>query len=225
MRRTILSGAILAILAFCLAGIHVASVADEVEDPTEELLKATPVTTGGQNVEQADEAEQQIAEPLDDAQRIEAMLKAIREIEKQHNIDEHALQFTEQVQKWLAEEEEEPEINEFQRRVAEQRERLSHPDFRPQAKKLLAAALRIRLMGIAAENLKAAEMHELARQVMEKADAMEHELREAKKQLAKSMHEAQADRQENESDIVQELRDEIERLRKEVRELQQKIEK
>lgn len=143
MRRTSLSGAILAILSFCLAGIHVASVADEVEDPTEELLKADSVTTGMQNVEQADEAQRQIAEPLDDAQRIEAMLKAVREIEKRHNIDEHALKFTDQIQKWLAEEKKEQETDDFQRSVADQRERLSRPDFPPQAKKLLAAALRI----------------------------------------------------------------------------------
>jgi hypothetical protein len=96
---------------------------------------------------------------------------------------------------------------------------------RAQVEKLEVASRRIHHIRVAAENLKMAEMHDLARQLMEKAEVMEREVQEAKQRLAAEMHEAHVHRAEELPDVVRELRAEIERLRADVKELRQKIEK
>ena len=68
-----------------------------------------------------------------------------------------------------------------------------------------------------------AEAHDLAHQLMEKAEAMEHEVQEGKKRLAAKMQKAHGG--EHGPDVVRVLKEEIERLRAEVKELRQKVEK
>lgn len=97
------------------------------------------------------------------------------------------------------------------------------PAFHPQAEKLEAAARRIHHMRVAAENLKLAEAHDMAHQLMEKAEAMERELHEGKQRLAAEIHNSQH-RQEG-LDIVRDLRAELEQLRLEVKELKQQVER
>jgi hypothetical protein len=97
------------------------------------------------------------------------------------------------------------------------------PEFRPRAEKLAEAGRRIHHLRAAAQNLKMAEAHDLARQLMEKAEGMEREVQEGKKRLAAEMHTAHGE--EHGPDVVRELRGEIERLRAEVNELRQKLEK
>jgi hypothetical protein len=97
------------------------------------------------------------------------------------------------------------------------------PQFQAQAEKLASASRSIHHLRVAAENLKMAEAHDLARQLMDKSAAMERELEEAKKQLAAEIQKTQgADRG---SEAIRELKQENERLRAEIRDLRQKLEK
>lgn len=98
-----------------------------------------------------------------------------------------------------------------------------HPAFQPQAEKLEATARRIQHLRAAAEHLKLAEAHDLAHQLMEKAEGMERELREGKQRLAEQMHSNH--RREEDSELVRELRSELERLKVEMKELRKRIEK
>lgn len=88
--------------------------------------------------------------------------------------------------------------------------------------KLERAAQRLRHLREAAENLKLAEAHDLAHEVMKQADAQEQQVAEIKRDLA-AQHERK--HPEHPSPQVEELRSEVERLRAEVRELRQAIEK
>jgi len=80
-------------------------------------------------------------------------------------------------------------------------------------------------MRVSAQNLKIAEAHDLAHQLMKKAKAMERDLQVGKQRLAAAMQEVQSHQGEQMPDIVRELRAEIERLQVEVKELSQKGEK
>jgi hypothetical protein len=97
------------------------------------------------------------------------------------------------------------------------------PAFHPQAEKLETFARRIHHMRVAAENLKLAEAHDMAHQIMEKAEIMERELHEGKKRLAAEINNSHH-KQEG-LDIMRDLRAELEQLRHEVKELRQQVEK
>jgi polyhydroxyalkanoate synthesis regulator phasin len=88
---------------------------------------------------------------------------------------------------------------------------------------LEAATRRIHHLRVAAQNLKMAEAHELAHEIMKKAESMERDVQERKKRLAAEIQKAHGG--EHGPDVVRELRAEIERLRAEVKELRQKVEK
>jgi len=96
------------------------------------------------------------------------------------------------------------------------------PEYRPQAEKLEAVARRIHHIRVAAENLKLAEAHDFAHQLMEKAEVMERELQEGKQRLAAEMQKLQGVKDGPE--IGRDLRAENERLRSEIKELRQKVE-
>lgn len=97
------------------------------------------------------------------------------------------------------------------------------PQFQAQAEKLAAAGRTIHHLRVAAENLKMAEAHDLARQLMDKSAAMEREVEEAKKQLAAEIQNTQGG--DRGSDAIRDLKLENERLRAEIKELRQKLEK
>jgi hypothetical protein len=116
----------------------------------------------------------------------------------------------------------ERELDQVRSRHAEPMER---PEIRAQIEKLEIAGRRIHQMRVAAEHLKAAEQHDLAHEVMKKAEAMERDVHAAKKRMAAEIHEAQGRREYQMPNIVRELREEIEQLRAEVRELSERIER
>lgn len=97
------------------------------------------------------------------------------------------------------------------------------PEFEAQARKIEEAGRRIHHMRVAAENLKAAEIHDVAMQLMEKAEVMEREVVEAKERLAGEMERrGKPDPRDAE---IRELREQNERLRDEIRELRQNLER
>jgi len=122
------------------------------------------------------------------------------------------------------------------RRGAADRERSPSPSG---MERLEAVARRIAHLRQAAEHLKQAEAPELAADLMKKAEAMEHKLREAKERMAEEA--AERERQESSprkapeaesrgrersggADPMRKLMAEIESLRAEVRELRQAVE-
>ena len=88
---------------------------------------------------------------------------------------------------------------------------------------LEAASRRILYLRLAAQNLKQAEAHDLALQLMEKAEAMDRDVQEGKKRLAAEMQKVHGG--DSGPNILRELKEEIERLRAEVKELRQEVEK
>lgn len=101
------------------------------------------------------------------------------------------------------------------------------PQFRPHAEKLEIASRRIHHLRVAAENLMAAEMPDMAHELMKKSEAMEREVVEAKERLAREIQSTRepASRERSPEGELQELRVQNERLRQELRELREHVER
>ena len=113
------------------------------------------------------------------------------------------------------------ELHAIQSAVAK---RVEHsPEFHVQVEKLEATARRIHHIRVAAENLKMADLHDLAVQLIEKAASMEKDVQEAKTRLAADMQNQNGS--ENRPGEHQETRSEIARLRAEVKELREIVER
>jgi hypothetical protein len=129
----------------------------------------------------------------------------------------------------------EPELDEIREQIGQMERKLAHlrktphphqeipPQFRAQAEKLEHAARRLQRVRVAAENLKAAEMHDMAHELMQKAEGMEHEIHAAKLELAQLMQDSAGKDQEPEGEL-QQLRSENEQLRREMQELREVVE-
>ncbi len=114
-----------------------------------------------------------------------------------------------------------------ERELAALRERMGdgppRPEFEAQARKIEQTTRRIHHIRVAAENLKAAEAHDLAMQLMEKAEAMEREVGEAKERLVREME--QRGKPDPRDAEIRELREQNERLRGKIWELRQNLER
>jgi hypothetical protein len=88
------------------------------------------------------------------------------------------------------------------------------------AEKLEQTSRRIRHVRMAAENLKAAEMHDMAHELMNRAEMMENELHAAKEEFAHAMKVQRPEK----GDEIQKLREENEHLRAELNELRNAVE-
>lgn len=244
MQRTVLPGMILGLLLFCFAGVLLASEVDELRERAKALRKEALVMAERGHEEEAGRLKKEAVKLLEAAERIELRAKARGAEGDRPGIDNEARQLKERLQDLLAKERKMREAEAPEREIAEVREQISntegelrqmharhaepgehHPEFRAQAEKLELASRRIHHMRVAAENLRIAELHDLAHQVMEKAGAMERDVQEGKQRLAAEMHEAHKHREAQIPDVVRELREEIERLRAEVKELSQRVEK
>lgn len=239
MRRTVLSGVMLGLCLFCLNRVLVASEADELRERAKAMRK------------EAEHLQRESVELLEAAERMELKSKERREREDHPGSDTEVRQVKQQFLKerlrdLLAQEQQikarfigpthdkmldevrqqiaeaERELDQVRSRHAEPMER---PEIRAQVEKLEIAGKRIKQMRIAAEHLQAAEQHDLAHEVMKKAEAMERDVHAAKERLAAEIHEARGHREDQMPNIVRELREEIERLRAEVKELSKRIDK
>jgi DNA repair exonuclease SbcCD ATPase subunit len=107
------------------------------------------------------------------------------------------------------------------------------PQFRERAEKLERIARRLGHLHSAAENLKAAEMYDMAHEVMKQAEHLEHELGQSKRELADAIresHEARhseearhQQRKEKKVDGDSQIHRELESLRKELRDAQAEL--
>ncbi len=128
----------------------------------------------------------------------------------------------------------EQELDEIREQISQAERKLAHfsepqkprqkipPQFQAQAEKLEQAARRLQHIRVAAENLKAAEMHDMAQELMKQAEGMEHEMQAAKMELAKMMHDGEGKDQKPKGEL-QQLRSENEELRREMKELKEVI--
>ena len=100
------------------------------------------------------------------------------------------------------------------------------PDFRPQAERLEVLAHHIKHVRTAAESLKAAEMHDLAHELGQRAEAMERELAHAKQELMQQIQPNKSARPEPGSAEreLNALREENQALQKKLRELSEQRE-
>lgn len=241
MQRTTLSGMILGLLLLC-GGVLFASEADELRERAKAMRKEASVLAERGNKEQAERLEREAGELLEAAERMELKTKGRGEQGDRPGIDKEVQRLKERLHDLLAQEKKLREANASEKELAAVREQIAGterelhaihahhagpgelpPEFREQAEKLESASRRIHHLRVAAENLKMAEAHDLARQLMDKAEAMEREVQEGKKRLAEEVHKVHG--REHGPDIVRELKEEIERLRAEVKELRQQVEK
>jgi DNA repair exonuclease SbcCD ATPase subunit len=234
---------ILGLLLFCCGSVLLASEADEFRERAKALRKKASISAEQGNKEQAERLERESAELLEAAERMELKAKGRGEKAVRPGIDKEVHHLKERLQDLRAKEQKMREANAPEQEVAEVREQIAGterelqqihahhaghgdlpPEFRAQAEKIEVAGRRIHHLRVAAENLKMAEMHDLAHKLMEQAEAMERDVQEAKQRLAAEMHKGHERPGEHGPDVVRELKDEIHRLRAEVRELRQKVE-
>ena len=198
MQRITLSGMILGLLLSCSSGVVRASQVDELREKAKALRKEASALAEKGNKEQAERLEKESMKLLEAAERMERKDKERGEKKDRPDIDKEVRTLKDRLKAELP------------------------PEYRPQAERLEAVARRIHHIRVAAENLKLAEAHDLAHQLMEKAEGMERELREGKQRLAAEMQKLQGVKDGPE--IVRDLRAENERLRSEINELRQKVE-
>ncbi len=116
------------------------------------------------------------------------------------------------------------QISGTERKLGELMKRHQKPEIPPQhrehAEKLEQTARRIKHVRMAAENLKAAEMHDMAHELMNRAEAMEKDLHAAKEELAHAMKAHGPEKGEE----LHRLRNENEHLRAELKEMRKAVE-
>lgn len=198
MQRITLSGMILGLLLSCFGGVVRASQVDELREKAKAMRKEASALAEKGDKEQAEKLEKESMKLLETAERMERKDKERGEKRDRPDIDKEVRTLKDRLKAELP------------------------PEYRPQAERLEAVARRIHHIRVAAENLKLAEAHDLAHQLMEKAEVMERELKDGKQRLAAEMQKRQDVKDGPE--IVRDLRAENERLRSEIKELRQKVE-
>lgn len=199
MQRITLSGMILGLLLSCSSGVVRASQIDEPREKAKAMRKEASALAEKGDKEQAERLEKESVKLLEAAERMERKDKERGEKRDRPDIDKEVRYPKDRLKAELP------------------------PEYRPQAERLEAVARRIHHIRVAAENLKLAEAHDFAHQLMEKAKVMERELQDGKQRLAAEMQKLQGVKDGPE--IVRDLRAENERLRSEIKELRQKVEK
>jgi DNA repair exonuclease SbcCD ATPase subunit len=234
---------LLGLLLLCCGSVLLASEADEFRERAKALRKKASITAEQGNKEQAERLERESAELLEAAERMELKATGRGEKGERPGIDKEVHHLKERLQDLRAKEQKMREAKAPEQEMVEVREQIAGterelqqihahhaghrelpPEFRAQVEKLEVAGRRIHHLRIAAENLKMAEMPDLAHKLMEQAEAMERDVHEAKQRLAAELHKGHERHGEHGPDVVRELKEEIQRLRAEVRELRQKVE-
>lgn len=99
------------------------------------------------------------------------------------------------------------------------------PELREQAERLEIAARRIKHLRVAAENLMAAEMPDMAHELMKRAEGMEQDIAAGKEALMRRMHGEQTRPHKGQPEESEALRNENRQLQNELRELRGIVEK
>lgn len=243
MRRFALPGSFIALTLLFSHVTTLASDVDELRQKAKAIREEAMQLAKAGNEQEADLLMKESKLLMQKAEQISAANKEQRN-QKQHNNpaqDEHVRHIKEHINELLIQQKKlkqegapDPQLQEIRAMIGAKENELrmirSHqndkpnipPAFHPQAEKLETVARRIHHMRVAAENLKLAEAHDMAHQLMEKAEVMERELHEGKQRLAAEINNSHH-KQEG-LDIMRDLRAELEQLRREVKELRQQVE-
>ena len=241
MQRRSFSVAIAGLMLLVCGQRLIAGEADELMERAKAIRKKAAAMT-----EQAKDAS---AKMLEAAERLEHQAKGGGESGEFSGLEMKSRRLKERLQDLMAKERQLREANAPDQQIADLHAEISeieqnlraiqtnHPDqanhlehkgipreFRQQAEKIEIASRRIHRIRVAAENLKQAEIHDVARQLTETAESMEKEVRRAKERLAKEIQNEKGRQNEHGPDAVQELRNENERLIEMIKELTRKIE-
>lgn len=240
MRLTHIPALSICLLFFC--GPHLsASEQDELRERAKAMRKEAAALAESGNPEKAEHLLQEAKQLLEAAERAQAKAEAHGEGHERQAHEREVQHLKERLRDLHAREQElraanasEPELaevreqimgteQELQKFLARRAQNMAAHAWGPQAERLAAAQRRIHHLRVAAENLKLAEAHDLAREIMGRAENMEREIQEAKRRLMAERHPGPESR--DGAGDVRELRAEIERLRAEVKELRQQAEK
>ena len=238
MMRTISKALTIALL---LGGATVlrASQHDELRDKARAFQKAAAALAEIGRTQAAEQLEREAQAIMREAERQEAQVMRgipLLDIERElghlkERLQDLRLKQKKQVEANASEDDQavvREQISVTEREMTALKERLAggrqpRPEFDAQARKIEEAARRLHHIRVAAENLKAAGIHEAAMKLTEQADKMEREIGEVKERLARQMdHSGSPDPRDAE---IRELRNQNERLQTEIQELRQKLER
>lgn len=246
MRLTHVSALSFCLLLLCGTQLS-ASEQDELRERAKAMRKEAAALAQGGNPEKAEHLLQEAKQLLEAAERAQAKSEPREKSEAHgegHNRQAHEREvqhLKERLRDLHAHEQElrtanasEPELAEVRERImgteqelqkflARRAHNMAAHAWGPQAERLAAAQRRVHHLRVAAENLKLAEAHDLAMEIMRRAENMEREIQEAKRRLMAEKHPGPESR--HGAGDIQELRGEIERLRAEVNELRRQAEK
>lgn len=250
MRCNLLCGVILGLFLLAGAALA-ASEADELREKAKAMKKEAAAMAERGNKEEAAMVQRKAQEMLEAAERIEMkskgkpdqvgdrdprqMKERLQELlDRQRRLKEEKASEKELAQVGRQIEELENAIRKTQPPKGDGRDvrpdrpdrpdrldRPDRPDRRGQAEKLELAQRKIQHLRAAAENLRQADMPDMAEKLTQQAEAMSREVEEARKRLAADTLDGPPQRGEA-SPEVRELRAEVERLRAELKELQRK---
>jgi hypothetical protein len=223
-----------------------ASEADELRVKAIAIKKEAAALAERGERERAEQLERQAQELLQAAQQREAATREPGDRPAAHELDQQIHRLKEHLQSLLGREHELRDRRAPERQLAEVREQIAQaerrlhelhghalpgkelpPELHEQAERLQDAMRRVHHVRVAADNLRAAGMLDLAAELTERAGAMERDAQQAKERLAIEMKrraELVAAEHEPKASVESKLLEEIERLRAEVRELRQRIE-
>lgn len=233
----------LTICLLALCGSHLsASEADELRERAKSMRAEAAALAEGGNPEKAERLLQEANRLLETAERSQAKAEPREEVRERHTHEQEVQHLKERLRDLHAREKElraaeapEQELAEVREQIAGTEQELRkflarhersmsvRQEWGPHAERLAAAQRRVHHLRVAAENLKLAEAHDLAHEIMRRAETMELEIQEAKKRLMADMRQGQEE--PHGPGNVRDLRAEIERLRAEVKELRQQAEK
>jgi chromosome segregation ATPase len=238
MMRTISKALILGLLLGGVTALR-ASAQDDLRDKARAIQKEATALAERGRTEDAQRLTKEAQELLREAERREAQA---RQTTLRPDIEREVGHLKERLQDLLVKQKKLDEANAPERARTEVREQIAgterdlnavrerldgghqaRPDFEARVRQIEEAARRTHHIRVAAENLKAAGIHDLAMKLTEQAEKMEREIGEAKERLAREMDRpGGADPRDTE---IRELRQQNERLQAEIRELRQKLDK
>jgi protein tyrosine phosphatase (PTP) superfamily phosphohydrolase (DUF442 family) len=240
MRGRILSGLILGFFLFSYNTFVLGEEADQLRQRAKAMMYKASVQLQQGDMKSAEGLKMEAAELMEAAERTEQKAKQLdrephawkdREV---HELKKHLVDLNEKKQRMKDANAPEPDVAEINEQIARtERELLQrhrpegrehNQELRAKAEAIEAATKRIEHVRVAAKNLKAAEMHDMAAQLMERVEVMEREVQEAKQRLAAEMRGPQHEPGDRGfARVERELREEIEKLRDELHELREHL--
>ncbi len=237
MRKSILVPVLIATAFLLAASVTFASEADELREKAQAMKRQAVELKEQGRVKAAEDLARKAAELAEAAERLDGKRPKVsgEEIEKLHGHLKDLLDKERRMKEARAPERDLAEIRErivktereldglrgaFKRQVEGRKGPGPHPEMMA---KLEEVGRRIKHLRIAAENLHAAGAADLANQIMEKAEAMEREAREAKMRMTEEARHRGGPEMGGIPAQIDELRREVARLREEMKELGQHV--